>query len=213
MRLRRNPEARNYVGNHDLAIQESQALKLAGRWQSVFTADKPLAIEIGMGQGHFLYEKACLDIGFNYIGLEKRAEPIMWLLKDMPQPYPANLRIVNGDAMHLTELFAPQELSMIYLFFPDPWPKSRHAKRRLTAPAFVQEYQRILKPAGQVVFRTDSAAFFHWSCESFQEAGWGIAKASEDWQNKENQPMTYYEKRFRGLGQPICYAEFVKTKG
>jgi len=208
MRLRRKPEARPLVDDHALVITEPGALILPGRWRQIFGAEQPLHLEIGMGQGQFLYAAALSHPEHNYLGLEKRAEPLMWLLKQMPEPYPANLRILHADAAQLTEMFAPGELDTLYLFFPDPWPKSRHAKRRLTSPAFVEAYRRILKPAGRLLFKTDGAAFYHWSCANFKQAGWRLAEASEDCPLKAGETITSYEQRFRDLGQCIFYAEF-----
>jgi tRNA (guanine-N7-)-methyltransferase len=208
MRLRRNLKARSLVDSHALVVTEQTALSLAGHWGHYFAADNPLHIEIGMGQGRFLYAAALSHPEHNYLGLEKRAEPLMLLLKQMQEPPPANLRILRTEAALLPEIFAPGEVDTLYLFFPDPWPKSRHAKRRLTSPAFVEVYQRILKPAGRLIFKTDGAAFYHWSCEIFKQAGWRLAAASEDWPLRAGETITNYEQRFRDLGQQIYYAEF-----
>ena len=207
MRLRRIPQARTLVENHSLVIKEQTALDLTGRWRQLFGTDKPLHLEIGMGLGHFLQAAALDHPEHNYLGLEKRAEPVMWLLKRLTEPYPANLRIFNGDAARLKEMFATGEINMLYLFFPDPWPKSRHAKRRLTAPAFLREYQRILEPAGRLIFKTDGAAFYHWSCDNFREAGWYMAEASEAWPLRKGEVISGYERRYRELDMPIYYAE------
>jgi tRNA (guanine-N7-)-methyltransferase len=209
MRLRRNLKARPLVESHALVVTEQTALSLAGRWRGCFAADKPLHIEIGMGQGRYLNAAALSHPEHNYLGLEKRAEPLMWLLKQMQEPHPANLRILCAEAALLPEIFAPGEVDTLYLLFPDPWPKIRHAKRRLTSPAFVEVYQCILKPAGRLIFKTDGAAFYHWSCENFKEAGWRLAKASEDWPLRAGEIITNYEQRFRDLGQAICYAELI----
>ena len=208
MRLRRIPHAHSLVNEHELAITEQAALNLPGYWRQVFGTDKPLHVEIGMGQGHFLQAAAESHPEYNYLGLEKRAEPLLWLLKRLNPPYPCNLRIFHGEAALLTEIFSAGEISTLYLFFPDPWPKSRHTKRRLTAPAFIQEYLHILEPAGRLIFKTDSAAFYHWSCNNFQEAGWLVTNTSVNPPLKEGEIITYYEQRFRDMGRPIYYAEF-----
>jgi tRNA (guanine-N7-)-methyltransferase len=208
MRLRRIPEAQSLVDKHALVITEQAALSLAGRWRQLFTEGKPLLAELGTGQGQFLYATALAHPEHNYLGLERRAEPLLWLLRRVQEPYPANLRLLRAEAARLTQIFAPGELDTLFIFFPDPWPKSRHAKRRLTSLAFLREYQRILQPAGRLIFKTDGAAFYHWSCANFRQAGWRLAKASEDQPLTAEEAITGYEQRFRGLGQPIYYAEF-----
>jgi len=209
MRLRRIPAARTLVDNHPLVITERQALLLPGRWRQMFAAEQPLQVEIGVGQGRFLQAEAAARPKQNYVGVERRAEPLLWLIKQVQEPYPANLRLLHGEAARLTEIFAPGEVDVLYLFFSDPWPKSRHAKRRLTAPSFVQAYQRILRSAGRLIFKTDGAAFYHWSYANFQHAGWQTAENSEDWPLQAGEAISNYEQRFRDLGQPIYYAEFV----
>ncbi|MCL1816800.1 MAG: tRNA (guanosine(46)-N7)-methyltransferase TrmB [Clostridiales bacterium] len=210
MRLRRVPEARSLVDAHFLTVTEQDALGWHGRWRELFAdaGDQPLHLEIGMGQGHFLHGAALEHTKINYLGLERRAEPIMWLLKGLTEPYLPNLRIIRAEAALLTEMFATAELDTIYLFFPDPWPKARHAKRRLSAPTFIQEYQRILKPAGHLHFKTDSTAFFQWTCESFIEAGWHAEQSSPDKLLCSGEITTYYEQRFRDRGQEIYYAVY-----
>ncbi|MCL1975507.1 MAG: tRNA (guanosine(46)-N7)-methyltransferase TrmB [Firmicutes bacterium] len=210
MRLRRIPQARSLVNEHALAITEQEAYKLPGCWPQVFGANKPLHVELGMGQGHFLEAMALAHPEHNYLGLERRAEPLLWLLKRLKQPYPENLRILLGEAAQLTNICAPQEIHTLYLFFPDPWPKSRHAKRRLTAPTFARQYLQVLEPAGRLIFKTDDAAFYDWSCNVFNEAGFLTPKAAENGPEILEEISTYYEERFRAFGRRIYYAQFMK---
>jgi tRNA (guanine-N7-)-methyltransferase len=95
------------------------------------------------------------------------------------------------------------------LLFPDPWPKNRHAKRRLTSPALVAIYQHILQPFGRLIFKTDSAAFYQWSRANFMEAGWHLTEIPEDQAPAADEAVSGYEQRFRNLGQPIYHAEFM----
>jgi len=209
MRLRRIPQAQPLVDSHYLVITEQKALSLAGCWRQLFATDKPLIVEIGMGRGRFLYAAAAAHPEYNYLGLERRAEPLLWLLKEAREPYPANLRIIHSEAALLAQIFSPGEVATLYLFFPDPWPKSRHAKRRLTSLAFVEIYQRILQPAGRLIFKTDGAAYYHWSSANFTKAGWRLRQACEDQPAANIEAVSSYERRFRDLGQPIYYAEFI----
>jgi len=210
MRLRRIPDAMALVHSHPLVVTEAAALTMAGCWQKHFATGNPLHLEIGMGRGLFLTRAAAAHPQHNYVGLERRAEPLLNALERLAEPYPANLRLLHADASLLTQIFAPNELDVIYLHFPDPWPKSRHAKRRLTAPAFLSQYQQILQPAGHLTLKTDSAAFYHWSCANFQEAGWRLTRASEDWPLAPEEAISNYEQRFRAMMKPICYAELEK---
>lgn len=208
MRLRRIPQALPQVHSHPLVTTERETLHLAGHWRQLFAKEQPLHLEIGMGRGRFLTMAAAAHPEYNYLGLERRAECLLSSLARLAEPYPANLRLLHADASLLAEMFAPGELDAIYLQFSDPWPKSRHAKRRLTSAAFLNQYQGILQPAGVLIFKTDGAAFYHWSCENFAAAGWHKNRANENWPAAADGAASEYELRFRRLSLPIYYAEF-----
>lgn len=207
MRLRRIPQALPQVHSHPLVTTEQEALSLAGCWQRRFAKDQPLHLEIGMGRGRFITAAAAAHPQINYLGLERRAECLLSALTRLAEPYSANLRLLHADASLLTKIFAPGELDAIYLQFSDPWPKSRHAKRRLTSAEFLSQYQAILQPAGVLIFKTDGAAFYQWSLKNFMAAGWRTSRASADWPAATDGAMSEYELRFRKLGLPIYYAE------
>jgi tRNA (guanine-N7-)-methyltransferase len=207
MRLRHIPGAAAAVAASELVVDEQSAPQLKGRWQEVFANPQPIHLEIGMGRGRFLLAAAMAYHELNFLGLEKREEVIMQALERMKQP-PPNLRLLWLDAARLAEVFSPGELEHIYLNFPDPWPKARHAKRRLTAPGFLAFYREILAPGGVLTLKTDNAALFEWSQESFQQAGWQALRLAADLPQEQAGISSEYERRYRRQGKPIYLGEW-----
>lgn len=189
-----------------LVVQSPHALY--AKWHTLFEQKRPLVVEIGCGRGRFLYEAAKQNPDKNYLGLDLVPEILMEAIDRYTRAtdYPASIRYLWLDAEHLDEIFAPGEVSEIYLHFSDPWPKNRHAKRRLTHSRFLDIYRAILPPDGLVTFKTDHAAFFQYSFRQFTGAGWHILHATMDlYANPDpaNIP-TEYERRFVRKGLPIC---------
>jgi tRNA (guanine-N7-)-methyltransferase len=208
VRLRHIAGAREQVNNHPLVVAEEQALAMAGSWQNCFAVKQPLVLEIGMGRGRFITALAKQQAGYNHIGLELREETILDALARVQDTACDNLRFLHARAEHLTTMFAPGEIERMYLLFSDPWPKKRHAKRRLTAPSFLALYQQILAPAGELIYKTDGEEFYDWSCEMFVEGGWHLQESSRDWPEQPREVISEYETRFRKKGQPIYYARY-----
>ena len=204
MRLRNIPGAKETVAASPRVLDEAAALALAGRWRELFPPDQPLHLEIGMGRGRFISESAAAFPDINFLGLEIREEMIMQALEKLAGS-PDNLRFLWLNAARLDELFAPGEIDQIYLNFPDPWPKTRHARRRLTAPAFLSRYQLILRPGGELRFKTDNPELFHWSELNLRAGGWQIRELERDLPEERSGVITEYERRFRRQGQPICF--------
>lgn len=207
MRLRNIPGAKEFVAAHPLVFNEQTALLQAGHWRELFAPGQPLHLEIGMGRGRFICESAAAFPHISFLGLEIREEMVMQAIEkldDLPAP-PDNLRFLWLNAAALAELFAPGELDMIYLNFPDPWPKTKHARRRLTAPSFISQYAAILKPGGCLRFKTDNQRLFHWSELNFRAAGWNILELDGDLSPERSGMITEYERRYRRLGQPIYF--------
>ena len=118
-----------------------------------------------------------------------------------------NLIFMRMDAEEITSYFAPGEVARIYLNFSDPWPKDRHAKRRLTSANFLARYDKILQPEGLLQFKTDNRALFDFSLEQLDEAGWAADEVSFNLHKNGPAPdniMTEYEEKFYNLGTPIC---------
>ena len=205
MRLRNVPGSREEIAENPYCINEPKEYK--GRWHELFNNENPLYLEIGMGKGKFITELALLHPENNYIGIEKYSSVLVRALEKRDgQPEITNLYYIRMDAEELTECFEKDEVSGIYLNFSDPWPKDRHAKRRLTSRQFLAKYDQVLKPEGVVEFKTDNRMLFDFSLEEIPEAGWQILASAYDLHNSEmnvGNIMTEYEERFSEKGNPI----------
>jgi tRNA (guanine-N7-)-methyltransferase len=206
MRLRNIPGADAAILNSESCIKEPAAQK--GNWQSLFPSPQPLHIEVGMGKGRFIMDMAEAHPDINYLGIERYSSVLLRALQKLElRPLP-NLKFICMDAAELPEVFAPEEVSRIYLNFSDPWPKDRHAKRRLTSRQFFERYDQILKKDGRVEFKTDNQDLFTFSLEEIPEAGWHLDACTRDLHHdavlNEGNIMTEYEEKFSSLGNPIC---------
>ena len=206
MRLKNVPGARETIDASAFTIPEPEVWK--GRWQEVFGCQAPLHIEIGMGKGQFLTALAAEHPDINYIGIEKFSSVLVRAVQKQNELELPNLRLIRMDADSITDVFAPGEVDRIYLNFSDPWPKERHAKRRLTSVEFLRRYENILAKDGHVEFKTDNQPLFEFSLEAAEEAGWKLLAVTRDLHhdtalNKGN-IMTEYEERFSAQGNPIC---------
>ena len=209
MRLRHIPGAAEAVAASPLVYSEKTAPGYKGHWRELFGNDAPLHLEIGMGRGKFILAQALAQPDIDFIGLELREEMIMEALEKV-EDIPANLRFLWVNAGLLPELFAEGEVDKIYLNFPDPWPKSRHAKRRLTAASFLEMYEHILADEGILRFKTDNEDLFRWSVWSFSESGWQEVSVTYDQPWEEAGIISEYETRYRRKGQPICCGQWRK---
>lgn len=205
MRLRKVKGAAEAISESPLVIHNASEQK--GNWKNVFGNDHPLHIEIGMGKGKFLTELAGQNPEINYIGMERYDSVLVRALEkrtetsDLP-----NLLYLCEDAKNVADFFAPGEISRIYLNFSDPWPKDRHAKRRLTSKEFFSRYNVILAKDGEVMFKTDNRILFDFSLEQIPEAGWRLKDVTFDLHHSEfaeGNVMTEYEEKFSSLGNPI----------
>ena len=167
----------------------------------------PIHIEIGMGKGQFIMKLAKEHPDINYIGIERYSSVLLRALQKMEiEPLP-NIRFLCMDASIITEVFDKEEVAKIYLNFSDPWPKERHAKRRLTSRQFFERYDKILAGNGVVEFKTDNDDLFAFSMEEVAEAGWTLDAHTFDLHHdpvlNEGNIMTEYEEKFSSLGHPI----------
>lgn len=206
MRLRNIPGAEDAILKSDYCIKDPMSHR--GNWQEVFPLTQPLHIEIGMGKGRFLMELASSHPGINYIGIERYSSVLLRALQKMELSPLTNLKFICMDAADITKVFSEHEVSLIYLNFSDPWPKDRHAKRRLTSRQFFDRYNAILSEDGHVEFKTDNQDLFSFSLEEIPQAGWHLDAYTRDLHrdallNKDN-VMTEYEEKFSSLGNPIC---------
>lgn len=210
MRLRNVPGADAYLTAHPLVIKNETRYR--GTWKETFqNPENPIHIEIGMGKGQFLLTLAKENPSINYIGIERYSSVLLRALErfDNDEEYKDvnNIRFICMDATNLPEVFAVGEIDKIYLNFSDPWPKARHAKRRLTSTEFLERYEKILAQGGRVEFKTDNTELFNFSLEQVKEAGWYLEKYTYDLHHQEEMNagniMTEYEERFSLKGNPI----------
>ncbi|MEE3419885.1 MAG: tRNA (guanosine(46)-N7)-methyltransferase TrmB [Lachnospiraceae bacterium] len=240
MRLRNIPEARGIVDASPFVVKDPALKK--GSWKP---ADKKeLALEIGMGKGRFIIEKALTEPENFFVGMERyesvlfraceRMEGIPYKTPrdqieqkkealahpdaDPGLPIPQNLLFLDRDARELPDFFAPGEVDTIFLNFSDPWPKARHAKRRLTSHQFLSVYEQVLKDGGLLEFKTDNRDLFDFSVEEIKEAPhFELTVLTFD---LHHDPVfcagnieTEYEKKFSALGNKICKLSAVYHAG
>ena len=206
MRLRNIPGADKAIEESEYCFNNPETLK--GRWKEQFPAVRPLYIEIGMGKGRFIMEMAARNPDINFLGIERYSSVLLRALQKMEQTPLPNLKFICMDAAELEEVFAPGEVSRIYLNFSDPWPKDRHAKRRLTSRQFFFRYHNILAKDGRLEFKTDNRELFDYSLESVEAASWRLLQFTYDLHGDpelgRGNVMTEYEEKFSGQGQAIC---------
>lgn len=170
MRLRNKPWAAPLIAaNPDLI--SVRPVDMAGKWQAKFRQQQPLYLEVGSGKGQFIIEMAKAHPDRNYIALEIQEVAIAYILRKQVALQLPNLHLVLGDGADLTDYFAPAEVAGLFLNFSDPWPKSRHEKRRLTYRHFLQQYQAIMAPNGILQFKTDNQGLFEFSLVSMNNYG------------------------------------------
>ena len=172
MRLRHIPGAEQMIEDSPYVIQNPEERK--GKWHEVFGNHNPIRIEVGMGKGRFIMELAKANPEINYIGIERYSTVLLKAIQKREQLAITNICFMCIDAKNMADIFDMGEVDRIYLNFSDPWPKDRHAKRRLTSPQFMEVYDKILKKDGTVEFKTDNRGLFDYSLESVPEAGWNI---------------------------------------
>ena len=205
MRLRHIKGAEETIAVSPYVIQEPESCR--GRWAEVFHNQNPIQIEVGMGKGKFLMELAQKHPEINYVGIERYSSVLLRGLQKREELDLSNIWFLCIDARQLAEVFEEGEVERIYLNFSDPWPKDRHAKRRLTSPEFMAVYEKILAADGQVEFKTDNEGLFDYSLESIPQAGWRIEASTRDLHHSpmtEGNVMTEYEEKFASKGNSIC---------
>lgn len=214
MRLRNNPKANDILASEpSIVIETPEDHK--NKWHLEFGNDHPIYIEIGMGKGNFIIENAKRYPDINFIGIEKYPSVLVVALsKVLEEEKLPNLRLMKYDALALGDVFGKQEITQIFLNFSDPWPKSRHEKRRLTYKSFLDVYNTILIDKGSIVFKTDNRSLFEYSLYSMNNYGMQFQDVCLDLHNSEGYEdniLTEYERKFSPFG-PI-YRIDTKFKG
>lgn len=205
MRLRNVTGSREVIAESDYVVHEPKGYR--GRWKELFGNDHPIRIEIGMGKGRFIMDLARLHPEINYVGIEKYSSVLIRGIQKMEQDPLPNLYFIRMEAEEIAEVFAEEEVDRIYLNFSDPWPKDRHAKRRLPSREFLQRYDQILDRKGVIEFKTDNEELFRFALEELEPAGWHLDRVTEDLHHNEDMMqgnvMTEYEEKFSSKGNPI----------
>lgn len=208
MRVRNRPGAAELLAAHPEYVA-SDPVQLKGQWQKRFGNQQPIHIEIGTGKGQFIVGMAKAHPEINYIGIEMQLSVISLALDKLVEEALPNLQLLHVDGSDLNNYFADNEVDQIYLNFSDPWPKKRHAKRRLTFKTFLAVDEQILKPAGEIHFKTDNRGLFEYSLSSFSKYGMTLEKVWLDLHASDypDNIMTEYEEKFSQKGQPIYRVE------
>lgn len=205
MRLRHIPGAEEAIAQSPFVIHNPEELK--GCWNQAFQESAPLHIEVGMGKGRFIMELAQSHPKLHFIGIERYSSVLLRALQKRQQLDLSNIFFLCVDAKNLDQFFAPGEVSRIYLNFSDPWPKARHARRRLTSANYLNRYAAVLSSVGRIEFKTDNEVLFDFSLESAEEVGWRILASTRDLHQdsrmNEGNVMTEYEEKFSSKGNPI----------
>lgn len=208
MRLRNITGSREVIAGSPYVVQETLQPECPGTWKEIFGNEHPIHIEIGMGKGKFIHTMAKEHPEVNYVGIEKYSSVLLRAIQKMEREELPNLKFLRMDAEDIDEVFGSEEVDKIYLNFSDPWPKDRHAKRRLPSREFLARYDVILKKDGRLEFKTDNRALFDFAVEELEPAGWKAEVITYDLHSDpklmEGNIMTEYEEKFSAMGNPIC---------
>lgn len=235
MRMRRVGWAVEYLDEAEKLVRDPEAH--AGQWKSLFTGDSQtdslstedeqaaetgnrtdsplcsqvpgrLHVEVGTGKGGYSLQMAALYPEERFVAVEKNDSAAGIAAKKYDEEGTDNLLMIWNDARFIDSWFAPEEVDVIHLNFSDPWPKNRNAKRRLSADSFLRQYEKILKPDGELAMKTDNARLFEYSLLQFSKAGWPLLDASVDFRREDHpeDAMTEYESKFAAEGKPIYRA-------
>lgn len=208
MRLRNIKGANTIIENSKYIIIDPSIYK--GKYQSLFKNDNPIHLEIGMGKGKFIVEKALKNPNINFIGIEKYDSVIVRAIELLDNLNIPNLKLIRGDARYLEDYFE-KDISLIYLNFSDPWPKDRHEKRRLTHKNFLIRYEKAFKKDFKIIMKTDNRKLFEYSAQSFVDHNYKINKMSLDLhQDDYDNVVTEYELKFHNKGYPIYMIDVYK---
>ncbi len=206
MRLRHIKGAEEAIASNRFVIQNPQEMK--GHWSDCFPDNAPLHIEIGMGKGRFIMDMAEAHPDINYIGIEMYSSVLLRATQKMEERELSNLRFILIDATYIQDVFAEGEVDQIYLNFSDPWPKDRHAKRRLPSRQFLGRFKGVLVDGGHIEFKTDNRGLFDFAMEEIEAGGFRLLEYTYDLHANEammaGNIMTEYEEKFSSIGNPIC---------
>jgi len=208
MRLRNVAGSREAIAESAYVVPEEVMFEKPVKWAEIFGNNNPIHIEIGMGKGQFIHALAKKNPQINYVGVEKYSSVLIRAIQKMEQEELPNLKFLRMDAEDVDKVFGTGEVDKIYLNFSDPWPKDRHAKRRLPSREFLARYDKILKKDCKLEFKTDNRDLFDFAVEELEPAGWKAEVITYDLHADaklvEGNIMTEYEEKFSSMGNPIC---------
>lgn len=211
MRMRKRPNLQKRLARCEavnVAVPEAQH----GHWRELLSDCRTLHVELGCGKGRFTAETALQAPEILLVAMEKVPDAMVVAMERVLEQEIPNVRFIDRDILNCGEIFAPEEVDRIYINFCDPWPKSRDAKHRLTAPGFLRRYANLLPLGGSIHFKTDNGPLFEWSLEQFHQEGWTLQAITHDLhKNGPSGVMTDYEIKFHKQGIPIHRLEAVKT--
>lgn len=222
MRLRNIPRSQEVIDRSEYVVHNLEGIR--GNWKKqIFGNDNPVHIEVGMGKGKFITQLASENPGINYVGIERYTSVLLRAVEKLEgsgmtgEKRLGNLYFLCIDARELPDIFAQEEVEKIYLNFSDPWPKDRHAKRRLPSREFLARYDKILTKNGTVEFKTDNRGLFDFALEEVEPAGWHLIAHTYDLHHDAEMAkgniMTEYEEKFSAQGNPICKLIIGREKG
>lgn len=209
MRLRKKPWIEQAIHEHSDTIFVYPNLPKPNSWQECFNNKNPLYLEIGTGRGRFIASQADKYPDKNFIGIEAYRDVIYYAGLKIEEQDLSNIRLINADANYLEEWFSAESITKIFINFCDPWPKNRHAKRRLTHRNFLAKYKQILVPNGSIVFKTDNLDLFEFSLKEFREYGLKLKNVTYDLHQEAffDNVYTEYEYKFTQRGCKINFCE------
>ena len=208
MRLRNVKNANIIVENSKYIIKNPE--DYIGKYKELFNNDNKINIEIGMGKGDYIIGMAKMYPNINFIGIEKYESVIVRAIEKLEKEELPNLKLIRMDALNIDKVFN-KEIDTIYLNFSDPWPKSRHHKRRLTSQIFLKLYDKIFISTPHIIQKTDNIGLFAYSIESLSQYGYKFEQVSLDLENEELPNVeSEYEKKFKSQGVKINYLDAKK---
>lgn len=208
MRLRRKPWIDEAIEAYSAFVHLNHCEEWKGKWRELFpNPEAPLWVELGTGKGNFIAQMAVLHPEINFIGIEIQIGVLYYAGKKVAEAEAANVHLLRFDVAKLSEIFAPGEVDRFFINFCDPWPKSRHAKRRLTYHTFLDGYAELLASQGDILFKSDNRGLFDFTLEEFKDCHWQLSEVTYDLHHSDilNEAMTEYEAKFSAKGQPIFH--------
>lgn len=198
-------------GSEQIILKASSVIhnpkEYKGNYNKIFNNDNPIYLEVGVGKGNFIIAMAKENPNINFIGIEKYDSVLIKAIRKIENDELPNLRFIKFDATYIEDIF-DKDIEKIYLNFSDPWPKNRHADRRLSSERFLKRYDKVFKNKKEIIMKTDNQGLFEYSLINFTNHHYKIQEISLDISKTEiPNVLTEYEEKFRSVGKPIYYVK------